>query len=63
MISYIIISVAIIGSLLGVYSYINRQVGLPDDNPIEEVIEEGIKAATGQDIDLTPDSPEVEVED
>lgn len=29
-----------------------------DDNPIEEIVEEGIKQYTGVDLDLTPASPE-----
>lgn len=39
-------------------STINRQLGIEDDNPIEETVEEVIKSETGLDLDLTPDSPE-----
>ena len=30
----------------------------PDDNPVEEVAEMIIKQETGEEVDLTPDSPE-----
>jgi len=33
---------------------------LKDDNPVEEVAEYYIKDSTGLDIDLTPESPEVD---
>lgn len=37
---------------------INKFIGLPDDNPIEEIAEAAIKASSGQEIDLTPETPE-----
>ena len=44
--------------VLGGYSYINRWMGLPDDNIIEEGVESAIKSKSGLDVDLTPGSPE-----
>ena len=32
--------------------------GVKQDNPVEEIIEKVIEIGTGQDIDLSPDSPE-----
>lgn len=46
------------GAILGGCHYLNQKVGLPDDNVIEELIEELIESKTGLDIDLTPGSPE-----
>lgn len=46
------------GAYLGSCSYINRKLGMSDDNLIEEAIEDKIEDATGLDIDLTPDSQE-----
>ncbi len=37
---------------------INKQLGLQDDNLIEESVEAVIKVQTGLDLDLTPESPE-----
>lgn len=39
-------------------SYINRKLGLQDDNFGEELAEEIIEMKTGLDVDLTPSSPE-----
>lgn len=40
-------------------SYINKQLGLKDDNTGEELIEKVIETQTGiKDIDLTPSTPE-----
>ncbi len=36
---------------------LNKAFHLPDDNPIEELAEAAIKASTGEEIDLTPNSP------
>jgi len=47
-----------IGIGLGLFAQINRNLGLKDENPIEELVEEGLHALTGEDKDLTPDSPE-----
>lgn len=49
----------LIGSaLVSGCSALNREFGLPDDNPIEETVEAEIESVTGLDIDLTPASPE-----
>ena len=37
---------------------INKILEIDDDNPVEELAEEIIKAQTGIDIDLTPESEE-----
>ena len=37
---------------------INKKLGIQDDNPIEESVEEVIKVQTGLNVDLTPDTPE-----
>lgn len=44
--------------LLPSCSDLNKKVGLPDDNLIEEVVEDVIKEELGPDIDLTPSTPE-----
>ena len=44
--------------VMGGCSYINRCMGLKDDNIIEEGVESAIKSKTGVDVDLTPGSPE-----
>lgn len=36
------------------------QKNVPDDNPIEELLEEKIEDVTGLDLDLTPESEECE---
>lgn len=35
-----------------------KYLGLEEDSPLEEAIEEVIQATTGVDVDLTPNSPE-----
>jgi hypothetical protein len=45
--------------MLGGCQYLNRKIGLEDDNVIEEFIEERIKEKTGLDLDLTPLSNEL----
>jgi len=35
-------------------SYLNKQLNLPDDHPMEELTEFVIEKQTGLDIDLTP---------
>ncbi len=45
---------AIAAGFFGGCSYINRQVGLENDNFIEEAIEDYIEKETGLDLDLTP---------
>jgi len=37
---------------------LNRYVGLPDDHPIEEQIEDHINDTLNVDVDFTPDSKE-----
>lgn len=44
--------------LSGACSKINKIVGLKDDNPIEQSIEEVVKEETGIDLDLTPQEKE-----
>lgn len=39
-------------------SYLNKKIGLNDDNILEEIIEEQIQKRTGVNIDLTPASAE-----
>lgn len=43
----------IVFSLFGGCHFVNRMIGLPDDNFIEELIEDVIESETGQEIDLT----------
>lgn len=43
---------------MGGCSYLNRKVGMADDNLIEEAIENKIEDSTGLNIDLSPESPE-----
>lgn len=38
--------------------YIEKQLGLPEDNLIEEAGEFALKYETGIDVDFTPSSPE-----
>lgn len=40
---------------LGLFHSCNRYMGVEDDNPIEELIEDIIEVETGLDIDLTPE--------
>ncbi len=44
---------------VGGCTLLNKKLGLKDDNPIEELTEEVIRARTGMDIDLTPESEEI----
>lgn len=50
----LIFSLAIIGGC----SYLNRQVGLKDDHPLEEIIEDQLHEQLGLDLDLSPESQE-----
>lgn len=52
--------VCICVSVCGACSYINDMVGLPQDNIIEEAIEDILNKETGIDLDLSIDSPESE---
>jgi hypothetical protein len=47
------ISIVILCSLSSC-SYINQQLGLPDDNTGEEIFEYMIEGHLGVDVDLTP---------
>lgn len=47
----IVVGICLIGGLAST-------LFLGDDNPIEEVAEQVIEKETGQDVDLTPSSPE-----
>lgn len=44
--------------LAGIATMISVKTTGKDDQPLEEVAEEAIKVVTGDDIDLTPNSPE-----
>lgn len=57
MIKKAIIVIATGISLFGLYHLLNQWLNVPDDNPVEQAIEEVIKDTTGLDIDLTPNSP------
>ena len=43
-----------IGLIVSGCSYLNEKAGLPDDNFLEEIIEQHIEEQTGFEIDLTP---------
>lgn len=47
-----------IGIAIFLMAYVTQRFGFKQDNPVEEVAEEVIKAKTGLDVDLTPNSPE-----
>ena len=48
----------ILSFMLVACSQVEEKLGLPEDNFIEEIIEEVIEQKTGIDIDLTPSTPE-----
>ncbi len=50
----VVIAVCLMG-MVGGCSWLNRQVGLDDDNLIEQNIEALIEYNTGLNIDLTPE--------
>ena len=52
------IAMILVGSLVGGCSYVNKKLGLKDDNMIEELIEHHIQEQTGLDIDLSHETPE-----
>jgi hypothetical protein len=57
--SHSLFAVALLGCcVLSGCSYVNRFLGLDDDNVYEESIEGVIRYKTGLDVDLTPRSPE-----
>lgn len=49
----LLISVVLMSAMVSC-SYLNRQLNLPDDHPIEEFAEFVIEQQTGLDVDLTP---------
>lgn len=49
----IIIVILTLGGITGLWSYLYKQTGIPEDNIVEETIED----ALGID-DITPESPE-----
>lgn len=51
-------SIVTIGALFGVFHFVNQQLGMDDDNEIEETIEQVIEYHTDIDFDLTPNSKE-----
>lgn len=50
--------IIILSLLMIACSHFNEWVGVPDDNPIEESIEDLIERQSGIDFDLTPASKE-----
>lgn len=54
----VIVALVAVGAALGGCSALNKRLGLQDDNPVEEFLEQVIENKTGQDIDLTPESKE-----
>ena len=54
----IVLITVIVGLFLGGCSYLNKKVGLEDDNFVEESAEALIEHHTGIDIDLSPQSSE-----
>ena len=53
-----IVVMLIVSCFFGGCTYLNKKVGLKDDNTIEEITEAYIFEHTGLDIDLSPNSPE-----
>lgn len=49
------VAIVLIGCFFGGCSYLNKKLNLPNDNFIEEKIEEIIEHETGLTVDLTPD--------
>ena len=50
---------ALVGSVVfGGCQYLNKKVGLSDDNMIEEQLENMILQQTGLDLDLSPGNPD-----
>lgn len=50
----LLLILSFMGATFGGCHYLNQKAGLPDDNVIEELIEELIESKTGLEIDLTP---------
>lgn len=53
-----LISIIVITGFLGGCTMINRQLGLSDDNIVEELLEKEIENRIGLSVDLSPSSPE-----
>ncbi len=49
------LSMLFVGMCFGACSVINDKLGLQDDHPLEEAMEDVIEHHTGIDIDLTPE--------
>lgn len=54
----IFLPLAVLTLMAGACQYVNRGLGLKDDNLMEEIVEQQIENQIGIDIDLTPDSAE-----
>ena len=54
----LMICLAVMAGLVGGCSYVNKKLGMADDNIIEEAIEGHIQEATGLNLDLSPESAE-----
>lgn len=54
----VIVVLLLLSSVWGGCSYINKQVGIDDEGPVEEFLEGIIYNQTGINMDLTPESPE-----
>ena len=55
---HITITIMLIGSILGGCAVLNSKLGLENDHPLEEHIEDLIEDKTGIDVDLSGDSKE-----
>lgn len=58
MITKIIIILVLVGSAFGAFHYVNKSVGLEDDNWIEENAEEIFEEIVSIEVDFTPNSQE-----
>ena len=56
--SCLFIIIVLLICAFGWMAYINCLVGLKDDNPLEEFVEDLVQVQTGMKVDLTPDSIE-----
>lgn len=55
---YVCISLLLVAGFMGGCSLMNQRLGLPDDNIIEETIEDVVEHKTGVELDLSPSSKE-----
>lgn len=55
---YVCIVVLLVAGFMGGCSLVNQRLGLPDDNIIEEAIEDVVEHKTGVELDLSPSSIE-----